>query len=211
MKPLGSLRMSHEVMPSPSGPTPTPPAEPEDESGLLERARSGDQSAFATLVERHQNRAFALALRMVGSREEAEEIVQDAFVRVWRALPRFRGESRFSTWLYQIVLRRCYDGRRMLGVRRAREAPLDETFEASATDTNGSVERLDAARDVEPLVASLPDAQRAAITLYYLEERSIEEVARTMGIPAGTVKTHLHRARASLRGAWQRRAVRENR
>src|SRR5258706_4108508 len=80
-----------------------------DERRLIARAQSGDTAAFRTLVERHQARAYTLALRIVRSAPDAEEVSQDAFVRVWTALPGFRGESSFATWLYRIVARRAFD------------------------------------------------------------------------------------------------------
>lgn len=178
----------------------------EGETVLVERARGGDARAFQGLVEAYQDRVYALALRIVRSPEEAEEVAQDAFVRAWRALPRFRGEARFSTWLYRIAVRRAFDGAAGLRVRRQREAGLDDdvacTRAAEAPGADAPRRRL------EHLVAELPAVQRAAITLYYYEDRAVAEVARILDLPDGTVKTHLHRARAALRRAWEARGAR---
>ena len=201
LKPGPTKDRSNPVVPSISESVKQAAGEPSEESGWIERASAGDATAFRRLVERYGDRAYGLALRMLGSPEEAEEAAQDALVRAWRALPRFRGDSRFSTWLYRIVLRRALDRSASLKTRRAREAPLEETeLEAHASPAlpgSGSSRRLDR------LLGSLPDVQRAAVVLYYYEDRSVEEVARTLGLPLGTVKTHLHRARALLRAGWE--------
>ncbi len=194
-------------MASPPGSPAGPRGAPADERQLIESARGGDEAAYQRLVETYRDRVVGLAFRMVGAREDAEEIAQDAFVRAWRALPAFRGEARFSTWLYRIAIHRCYDARKSLVARRVRETDLDAAGEYEGVDGRASAARFDAGRRLEPLIAALPAAQRAAVTLFYYDERSIEEVALAMGVPEGTVKTHLHRARAALREAWQRESA----
>lgn len=179
---------------------------PSDESSLVERARGGDAEAFRELVERYQDRVFALARRMVGDREEAEEVAQDAFLRAWRALPRFRGDARFSTWLYRITYRRACDAAASLRSRRRRERDLET---AGAIADTAPAAGLREGEALERLIASLPEAQRAAITLFYYQDRSLGEVARILDLTEGTVKTHLHRARAALRRALRREEARE--
>jgi len=172
-----------------------------EEGEWIERARAGDQAAFRKLVERHSVRAMALARRMLGSDVDAEEAAQDAFLRAWRALPRFRGDSSFSTWLHRIVVRRALDRSAALKVRHAVETGLEEAHERSEPPAPGGTRR-ELSRRLDRLLESLPGVQRAAIVLYYYEDRSVEQVAQAMGIPAGTVKTHLHRARSLLRAGW---------
>lgn len=175
------------------------------ETEWVARARGGDRAAFAALVGRHRDRAYTLALRIVRIPAEAEEVAQDAFVRVWRALPNFRGEAAFSTWLHRIVVRRALDRAATLRTRHARETALDSAPEpadgrAGAPDLETRARRA----RLERLMATLTDAQRAVVTLYYLADRSVDEVARTLGMPLNTVKTHLSRARAALRAGWER-------
>src|SRR5262245_61998045 len=172
-----------------------------DERRLIARAQAGDTAAFRTLVERHQARAHALAVRILRSPSDAEEVAQDAFVRVWTALPGFRGESTFATWLHRIVARRAFDRALVLKNRRVRERPEESLPEPAvdATDTDP----LQAAR-LERMVAKLSPAQRAVVTLFYYEGSSVEQVAIVLGMPENTVKTHLLRARAALRVAWTR-------
>src|SRR5205814_1896350 len=102
-----------------------PELEAERERIWIERARTGDAEAFAALVERHRDRAYGLALRIVRSERDAEEVAQDAFVRVWRALPRFRGDSAFSTWLHRIVARQALDRAAQLRSRRSKEMGIE--------------------------------------------------------------------------------------
>ncbi len=171
---------------------------------LVARAQGGDEAAFRTLVILHQDRAYGLALRITRSPADAEEVAQDAFVRAWSALPRFRGESRFGTWLHRIVARRALDRVEELKRRGGRElrvadeAALPEPAEAGRDPGDTLRDRA-----VERLVAALPAAQRTAVTLYYYEDRSVEQVAVILGMPENTVKTHLSRARAALRAALE--------
>lgn len=178
--------------------------EPSREAEWIERARARDTHAFGCLVDAHRHAAYGVALRILRVPEEAEEATQEAFVRAWNALPRFRGDAKFSTWLYRIVTRRAFDRLEALKRRHGRETGVEEA-EALPGSAGPDPEPGQRARLVEELVARLPDAQRAAITLYYFEERSVNEVAMTLDMPPNTVKTHLSRARAALRGAWLRR------
>ena len=170
---------------------------------LVERARSGDAEAFRDLVDRHRDRVYGLALRIVRSAADAEDVAQEAFVRAWVALPRFRGESAFTTWLHRIAVRRAFDRLEQLKRRRGRETGLDDAGELPGFGGEDPSATL-RARRLELLIATLAPMQRAAVTLFYYEDRSVEEAARTLGLPENTVKTHLSRARAALREGWTR-------
>jgi RNA polymerase sigma-70 factor, ECF subfamily len=179
----------------------------------VERARGGDQAAFRELVALHQDRAYALALRITRSPADAEEVAQDAFVRAWLALARFRGESSFATWLHRIVARRALDRLSELKARRGREVEVDEAetladpLPANPGGTPGDFAAATRGRALERLVMRLPAAQRMAVTLYYYEDRSVEQVASILDMPENTVKTHLSRARAALREACRREGL----
>ena len=175
-----------------------------DEDTLVRRAQAGDQAAFRGLVARHRDRAYALALRLTGSAADAEEVAQDAFVRAWRALPAFRREAKFGTWLHRIVARLGLDRRVQLVARGKREAPEGDAPEPAAPEAGDDNERM-----LALLLAELPERARAAVVLYYYEDRSVNEVARILGVPEGTVKTLLSRARTSLREAWSRLETRQ--
>ncbi len=206
-----NLAMSEVALPrAAAGPAARPrsatPAAPAGVAGaeraLVDRARQGDEEAFEMLVDLHRDRAYGLALRITRSREDAEDVAQESFVRAWLALPRFRGESAFGTWLHRIVARRALDRAATLQVRRARETEVESVGELPAAP--GRTHDVALARRLERLMARLTPPQRAAVTLFYFEDRPVEEIALVLGSPENTVKTHLSRARAALREAWVR-------
>ena len=206
MKPDASLegsKRSMDVRPAGTARDPsaaaTAAASDDAERVLIERARARETSAFRELVDRHRDRAYGLALRIVRSPSDAEEVAQDAFVRAWLALPRYRGEARFGTWLHRIVARCAIDRARLLRTRRQRESALDDAPEPAARPAGGA-ERVGEASMTRALEA-LTDVQRAVVTMFYYEDRSVQQVAIALGLPDGTVKTHLSRARAAMRKA----------
>ncbi|MFI5370962.1 MAG: RNA polymerase sigma factor [Candidatus Eisenbacteria bacterium] len=207
MKPEGPPDPSKETMgpefARAAPPAVTPRNADRDELDWIGRARGGDRAAFARLVERHHDRAYTLALRIVRVPAEAEEVAQDAFVRVWRALPGFRGDAAFSTWLHRIVVRRSLDRLALLRHRQGRETPLESAPEpVDPADTVSDLETRARRVQVERMMATLSAAQRTVVTLYYLADRSVDEVAAVLGMPPNTVKTHLARARAAMRAVW---------
>jgi RNA polymerase sigma-70 factor (ECF subfamily) len=171
-----------------------------EERRLIARAQAGDRAAFRALVEAHRARAYALALRILRSAEDAEEVTQDSFVRAWTALPGFRGESSLATWVHRIVARRAFDRAQVMKHRRSHER-ADEHLPERASPERGDDDTLRAAL-LQRLVAALSPAQRAVVTLFYYEGQAVEQVAAVLGMPENTVKTHLLRARAALRAAW---------
>lgn len=173
------------------------PAPAGDEKRLLERCRAGDTQAFAVLVERYRSRAYGLALRLVRSAPDAEEVAQDAFVRAWRSIGDFRGDAAFGTWLYRIVWRRALDRSAALRTRRERETPLDSPDTAGRTAATAGPEAHSARW--KRLTRDLTEPQRAVVTLFYYEDMAVKDIARALEMPDGTVKTHLSRARAALR------------
>jgi RNA polymerase sigma-70 factor (ECF subfamily) len=173
-----------------------------EERELVRRAQAGDERAFRRLVEMHGDRASALALRIVRSPSDAEEDAQDALVRAWRSLPRFRGESAFSSWLYRIVVRRAYDRAAVLKGRRGREAGIEDAGSLPAAAPGPDAGARELSVRLERLVAELPEVPRTVVTLYYYQDRSVAEVASILRMPENTVKTHLSRARERLRTGW---------
>ena len=189
---------------APSNPTPEetgPPRAPE-EAAWVERARRGDEAAFRWLVEQHRDRAFGLAIRILRSAVDAEDAAQEAFVKAWQALPGFRGESSFGTWLHRIVARQSFDRLAQMKRRRDRETGLADAGDVA--DPSGAPHATPHARRIERLLERLSETQRAVVTLFYYEDCSVEQVALALGMPENTVKTHLSRARAELRDAWTR-------
>jgi len=128
-------------------------------------------------------------------------VAQDAFVRAWLGLREYRGDAAFATWLYRIVARRALDRAAILRGRRAREESLEQV---EVPTVAGDAPSRDSRR-IARLLNTLPEAQRGVISLFYFEERPVAEIARTLQMPEGTVKTHLARARTALRQEWLRR------
>jgi len=173
---------------------------------LVALSQGGSEDAYAVLVERYSDYVFTIAARILGDEEDACDAAQEAFVRAYRALGRFRGEAKFSSWLYRIATNRALTHLK----RRRKRAPavdidagphIESAIDIEPTRTRPDQLVIDAefrAR-VRSAVEQLPDQYRTVVTLFYLEQRSYKEVADVLGLPMGTLKTHLHRARAMLR------------
>ena len=181
----------------------------EHEAQDVRAARDGNEAAFRVLVDRYRDRVYALALRIAKDEHAAEEIAQDTFVRAWQALPLFRGDSRFSTWLYRIAFRRALDEKAALDRRRGRELQSETDAQDVGDFPAPAAGDFGLRRKLERLVGNLPESQRIALTLFYGADQSIEEIGKVLDVPLGTVKTHLFRGRAELRVLWERE--RENR
>jgi RNA polymerase sigma-70 factor (ECF subfamily) len=158
---------------------------------LVRRARRGDRSAFEWLVNRHQDRLFTLAARVLGSPDDAADVVQEAFLRAWLALPKFRRGSRFSTWLYRICLNAAYD-------ERARRRPEPTELVDVAPDPSDAFLRSELASELQRALGDLDDVHRVAVVLYDLLGCSYAEIAEITGVAEGTVKSRLFRGRTEL-------------
>jgi RNA polymerase sigma-70 factor (ECF subfamily) len=175
-----------------------PPEADPDETFLLARARQGDLSAFEEVVRRHQRRVYATARRIVRAHDVADDVAQEAFVRAWRSLDRFELGRPFAPWVCRIAANLAVNHVRS---PRAREEGLPEEHLATpATGPDPLVRVLDAeaGRVLDQAVAALPVEQRAVFVLRVYEDLSYDEIARTLGIKAGTVMSRLFRARARL-------------
>ena len=170
----------------------------EAERALIERCRSGEERAFAELVDTHKDLVHAMIWRLARDRSQADDLAQDVFLKVHRGLPYFRGEARLSTWIYRIVINVCSQAR----TRRPREISLDEDrggrpIEPRRDDAAfGEMELRDR---LDKAMAKLPDQYRVLIAAHHLDGVQYEALAEALGIPLGTVKTHLHRAKRRLR------------
>ena len=174
---------------------------------LVRQAQRGDQDAFQALVIRHQRYVYNLAYRLLRDRNEAEDLAQEALLRAWRGLGSFRGEAKFTTWLYRIVTNLCYN--RLPGLRReVMAAGVDDLGTlASPVDREPAAEAETSEQRawLHCQIAALPRKYQLVITLFYLQEFSYQEIAQVLGVPLGTVKTHLFRARERLKQQMQAR------
>jgi RNA polymerase sigma-70 factor (ECF subfamily) len=183
----------------------------DDEARLIERLVAHDERAFYSLVRAYERRVFALVLRMVGDRAEAEDLAQEVFVQVFRSVALFRGDSKLSTWIFRIAVNLCKNRNKYLRIHRADAQQPLEGDEGSAlvqngASTTGQVARPDemmAGRQVEQIVQrailELEPSFRECLLLRDVEDMSYEEIASVTGLPEGTVKSRIHRARAQLR------------
>jgi RNA polymerase sigma-70 factor (ECF subfamily) len=167
------------------------------DTAIVEALKAGrSQAAFEALVGAYRRRVFGLAYSILRERAAAEDVAQEVFVKLWKALDSYDGRAKLSTWIYAITRNTAISalrGRRSAG-SLSEPGVLAEAEAASAVEDRVGAD--DAA--LWRAVAALPEAQRRAVTLYYQDERPVEEVAEMLGVPANTVKTHLHRARARL-------------
>jgi RNA polymerase sigma-70 factor (ECF subfamily) len=170
-----------------------------DERALIERCRTGDDSAFSELVDRYKNLVYGIVTRMVSDRAQADDLAQEVFLKVHRGLPYFRGEARLSTWIYRIVSNVCTENRS----RHSREVPLEDGRDDRPRPERGAADGAFA--DVElrdrlnKALAQLPDHYRVLVAAHYLEGVQYDALAEALGLPIGTVKTHLYRAKRRLR------------
>ncbi len=168
------------------------------------------REAFDALLDVYESKVFALAYSVVQNRAAAEDLAQDAFVRIWKGLPRFRGESSLSTWIYAISRNACLSGRRRWVAGAASPLDLPEV-RAAAEVRHPREDRHAEEQQTRDLLARLPDKYRRVLTLFYLEDRSYEQVAGLLGIPIGTVKTYLHRGKKELGALMAARGKGESR
>ena len=163
------------------------------------------REAFEMIVDRFQNKVFRLAYGMTREKSLAEETAQEAFLKVWKALPKYTGKASLSTWIYAITRNASIDAVRKRSARP--EVPLDPpeppgTF-GSADGTASPLRRM-MASEVNAMLNRLPENYRRVLFLFYLEEKSYNEVSEMLGLPVGTVKTHLHRAKKELASRIER-------
>jgi len=172
----------------------------EDKSATLaciQRARSGDVDAFETLYREHSGRIYALCIRLqAGDKSEATELMQDVFIKAWRRLETFRGDSEFSSWLHRLTVNTMLENARSDRRRSARVLSMEDTsLLPGAARSSG----IDMKMDMEEAVASLPRGARLAFVLHDVEGYQHQEIAEQLGVSVGTIKAQLHRARRLLR------------
>ena len=184
---------------------PNPSTMREDEAAALDsirRAQAGDVDAFELLYREHSGRVFALCLRLQGGDSaDATELMQDVFIKAWRRLATFRGDSAFSSWLHRMVVNTMLENARSDRRRIARVLPMDDTSLLPGGARSSGVELK---MDMEDAIASLPKGARLAFVLHDVEGFQHQEIAEQLSVSVGTVKAQLHRARRLLRERLER-------
>jgi len=183
-----------------------------DDQRIITLVLEGRQAAYAILVSRYQQYVFTLVLRYITSREEAEEVAQDVFIKAYRNLASFRGSSKFSTWLYTIVHTTCIS---RLRLKNNKLVMTDDEQLTDMAERNRSavfqhaLEHKSQAAMLDAAISSLKPEDAQIITLFYQAEQSLEEIAQLLLMPANTVKVKLHRARQKLKDILEKRFPQE--
>ncbi len=176
----------------------------DDDASLVELARAGDTAAFGSLVRRYQDRLFPTAYRLTGRVEDAQDLVQEAFLKAYVNLGQFHGESSFFTWLYRIAVNLALSNRRKKRVEShaplAQGMPRDDLIEdPSRAGPSDAIERAERDQQIHRALGTLSPDHRVVVVMKDLDGLSYEEIARNLRIPLGTVRSRLHRARLELR------------
>ncbi len=188
---------------------------PDDEARLVARLKKRDEAAFSQFVMLYQQKVYSLLARMLGNREEAKDVAQDVFLTVFKNIDSFRGDSKLSTWLYRVAINHCKNKIKYLDRRSTKKHDvIDDAREGDVSDggvVGGRPARPDEAaqgneleRAVRKALATLDEEHRELIVLRDLEGLAYEEIVTITGLPDGTVKSRLHRARAALKDAIER-------
>ncbi len=162
--------------------------------------KEGDKNAFAALVDRYKDMVFTLSLKMLKDRQEAEEVSQDSFLKVYKSLDRYKGESKFSTWIYKVAFNTCLDrikkNKRLQGVANIGE--IDEQETTPLINGLDLIEEKERKQLIQDCMQELEGEDGFLLTLYYFEEQSLEEIAKIIGITSNNVKIRLYRSRKKL-------------
>ncbi len=174
---------------------------------LAKLARKGDRSAFGELVDLYKDKIFHLAYRMLGNKQEAEDVMQDTFLRVYKNLDKYDANQKFSTWIYRIATNLCID--------RLRKRKWNFSLDAEISDAEGldwysmlqseepgpekQILLSETQRQIRSAIGALPEKYRSVVVLRYLQDLSLQEISEVLGMPVTTIKTRVHRGREFLR------------
>lgn len=167
---------------------------------IINQIIEGNTNAFSVLVDNYKDLVFTLALRMVKNREEAEEVSQDTFIKVYKSLSKFQGKSKFSTWIYRVAYNTCLD--RLKKIKREYNVvAIDEYTEHQIKTLDNALDQMEAQEHkdkIQQCLQLLPSDDSFLLTLYYFEEQSLEEISKVVGLTANNVKVKLFRSRKKL-------------
>jgi len=165
------------------------------EHSRIERILAGEQHLYAEMVDKYKSYAYTIAQKILQNRPDAEEATQDAFVKAYQHLKGFNQQSKFSTWLYRVVFNTAISYKRR---NKQQFQSLENTFVEYRGEGEGMLEKTDRKKFLNLAMAKLNEADRTALSLFYLQEFSLEEIAEITGMPANTAKVRIHRARLRL-------------
>ena len=171
-----------------------------NEQIIINKIIAGDTNAFSVLVEQYKDLVFTLALRMLKNREEAEEVSQDSFIKVYKSLRKFKGDSKFSTWIYKVTYNSCLD-RIKKNKKHFNDVVIDEFTEHKVKTIDNALSRLEdqeKEKAIQDCIDLLPLDDSFLITLYYFEDQSLDEISKILGLTPNNVKVKLFRGRKKL-------------
>ena len=166
----------------------------------INRIIDGDTNAFSVLVDRYKDLVFTLAIRMMKNREEAEEVAQDTFIKMYKSLSKFKGDSKFSTWVYRVAYNTCLD-RIKKNKRKQNTVAIDEYTEHEVKTIDNALDKIEAKERqmaIQQCMEELPSDDSFILTLFYFEELSLEEISKIVGLKPNNVKVKLFRSRKRL-------------
>lgn len=167
---------------------------------IINAIKNGDTNAYSKLVDRYKDLVFTLAIRMLKNREEAEEVAQDTFIKVFKSLDNFQGDSKFSTWIYRIAYNTCLDSIKK-NKKFINDIAIDEFTVNKIKTIDNALETIiskERSQLIKECIDRLPEESSALLTLFYFEELSLEEISKIINVEANTVKVRLFRARKKL-------------
>jgi RNA polymerase sigma factor (sigma-70 family) len=171
-----------------------------NEHQLIESIKNGETKAFSILVDRYKDLVYTLSLRMLKNKEEAEEVAQDTFIKVYKSLDKFKGDSKLSTWIYRVAYNACLDTIKR-NKKRINDVAIDEISFNKLDYIDNALENLikqERSQLIKECIDKLPEDSSALLTLFYFEEFSLEEISKIVNIETNTVKVKLFRARKKL-------------
>ena len=167
---------------------------------LINQIVEGDTNSFTVLVDRYKDLVFTLALRMLKNREEAEEVAQDTFIKTYKALDKFKGDSKFSTWIYRVAYNSCLD-RIKKNKKHLNDVEINEFTEHQVVTIDSALDKMETNERKEAIqrcIDTLPSQESFLLTLYYFDDLSLDEISKIVGITANSIKVKLFRCRKKL-------------
>jgi RNA polymerase sigma-70 factor (ECF subfamily) len=169
-----------------------------DDAALVEKTIKGSERAFRMLIERYSGVVYAVIRGILGNRHDVEDVVQEVFIKVYRGLPSYRGDAKLSTWMYRIARNQALN---VLARPARMHGPIEEARHVASPGAGPDeiLRRAELHTEIERLLAGLDEPYRMALELRYMADRSYAEIAEIMDVPVGTIKTHIHRGKLSLK------------
>ena len=167
---------------------------------LINQIVEGDTNSFTILVDRYKDLVFTLALRMLKNREEAEEVAQDTFIKTYKSLEKFKGDSKFSTWIYRVAYNSCLD-RIKKNKKHLNDVEINEFTEHQVVSIDNALDKMEIKERedaIQKCIETLPSEESFLLTLYYFDDLSLDEISKIVGITANSIKVKLFRSRKKL-------------